>query len=168
MLVVLRLVHVLAAIFWVGTGLFATFFLAPALGTVGPVGGQVMGALQKRGMFTALPVSALLTILSGIALLMMAASGSDGAYFRTDAGRAFSMSGGLAIAAFVFGMLVSRPATMRMAKLAGEVAAAADDTERTRLGAALAKARQGSQTANLVATIMIVLAAAGMAVARYV
>ena len=69
-LIFLRLVHILGATFWLGSGLFTTFFLVPALGQVGPAGaGPVMGALKQRGLFTVLPVMALLTILSGARLL---------------------------------------------------------------------------------------------------
>ena len=68
-LVVLRLVHILGGIFWLGSGLFTTFFLIPALGRAGPAAaGPVMGALQQRRLFTVLPVVALLTILSGVRL----------------------------------------------------------------------------------------------------
>lgn len=167
-LLALRIVHILAATFWVGTGIFSTFFLAPAFGAAGPAAGPVMAALQKRGLFTALPVAAVLTILSGARLLMLAASGSGGAYFATGPGRVYSMSGGLAIAAFVFAMLVSRPAGARAARIGGELAAATDDAARSRLGAEFERARGRAATTALVATVLIVLATVGMAVARYV
>lgn len=57
-LIVLRLVHVLGGIFWVGSGLFMVFFLVPAMGTVGPTAGQVMGGLQQRRLITVVPVIA--------------------------------------------------------------------------------------------------------------
>ena len=115
-----------------------------------------------------LPLVAVLTLLSGLRLLMLASNGFDGAYFGTGAGRTFSTSGGLAILAFAFGMTVSRPASMRAAAFGGRLAAAPDDAARAALGAELARLRSRAATLNLVTTALIVLAAAGMAVARYV
>ena len=43
--IILRFVHIGAGATWVGMMTFATFFLAPALGDVGPEGGKVMAAL---------------------------------------------------------------------------------------------------------------------------
>src|SRR5688572_13718538 len=69
-LLVLRIIHILGGIFWLGSGLFTAFFLTPALGRVGPAAvGPVMSALQQRRLFTILPIVAVLTILSGVRLL---------------------------------------------------------------------------------------------------
>lgn len=54
-LIVLRLVRILCGIFWVGSGLFSSLFLAPALAGSGEAMGPVMAGLQRRGLFTALP-----------------------------------------------------------------------------------------------------------------
>ena len=100
-LLLLRLVHILGGIFWVGSGLFTTFFLIPALGRTGPAAaGPVMGALQQRRLFTVLPTVAVLTILSGIRLLQITSAGFSGAYLATLTGRTFLWSGLAAIAAF--------------------------------------------------------------------
>lgn len=40
-LLALRVVHVLGAVIWGGTSIFVAVFLMPALGTLGPVAGQV-------------------------------------------------------------------------------------------------------------------------------
>ena len=48
LLLVLRLVHVVGGILWVGFAVFVPFYLAPAIAEVGPDGGKVMAALQRR------------------------------------------------------------------------------------------------------------------------
>ena len=93
-ILVLRLVHILGGIFWVGSGLFTTFFLVPALASSGPSAGPVMTALQRRHLFTALPVSALLTILSGLRLMWIGSAGFAPAYFASASGGGGAGGGG--------------------------------------------------------------------------
>ncbi len=46
----LRLVHVVFGAVWVGMMAFTVIFLTPAVRDVGPEGGKVMTALQRRGV----------------------------------------------------------------------------------------------------------------------
>ena len=55
---ILRLIHILGGIFWVGSMVFTTFFLAPVIRSSPAMAGQVMAGLQKRRLFVALPVVA--------------------------------------------------------------------------------------------------------------
>src|SRR5688572_4160460 len=116
-ILILRLVHILGGSFWVGSGLFTTFFLVPALASSGPAAGQVMAALQRRHLFTALPVSALLTILSGLRLMWIGSAGFAPAYFASASGGTLAASRAAAIVAFLLALLVARPAAVRPAQL---------------------------------------------------
>lgn len=93
LIITLRLVHILLGAVWVGTVVFNTFFLAPAIAEVGPDGGKIIGALQRRGMMTFLPLVALGTIVSGIWLLWKVSLGFNPVYFRSGAGHAFAGGG---------------------------------------------------------------------------
>jgi hypothetical protein len=66
---ILRLVHILSGIIWVGSGTYTSFFLVPALSSSPAVMGQVMAGLQRRRIFLVLQIVAALTILSGLRLL---------------------------------------------------------------------------------------------------
>ena len=46
-LLTLRVIHILGGIFWVGSMLYATFFLAPALRSSPQVAGQVMAGFRS-------------------------------------------------------------------------------------------------------------------------
>ena len=48
-ILVLRLVHVLGGMFWVGSGLFSTFFLLPALAGAGPAAAGRPPSAASRG-----------------------------------------------------------------------------------------------------------------------
>ena len=54
----LRLVHIVAGILWVGFAAFLPFYLVPAVAEAGPEAGKIMGALQRRGLMTVLPALA--------------------------------------------------------------------------------------------------------------
>lgn len=168
-LLVLRLVHVLGGIFWVGSGLFTTFFLMPALAQAGPATGPVMAGLQRRRLFTALPLVALLTMLSGLRLMWILSGGFSRAYFETAGGLTYGLAGLAAVVAFVSSLAVVRPAAARSAQLGGALAggAIADAAERERLTAELGRLGRRVAVGSLVAVALLVLAASGMAVARY-
>ncbi len=65
LMVVLRIVHIVAGVFWAGSALFLAFILVPRLAALGPeVQRSVMGALTPV-MGPALTVAAVLTIGAG-------------------------------------------------------------------------------------------------------
>ena len=163
----LRLVHILAGIFWVGTTLFLAFFLAPALGSAGPAAGPVMGGLQRRGMMTALPVSALLTMASGAWLYQLVSGGSIAAFMRSAPGATLAGAGTLALLAFALGMAVARPAAMAAARLSQELPAVSDEAERARRQEQLRALQHRNAVVSRVVAVMLIASAAGMAVARY-
>ena len=76
------------------------------------------------------------------------------------------MPGGLAILAFLFGIIVVRPVMMKSMAI-GQQLTGADATQRARLEQEMASLRQRGATANMIIFIMLLLAALGMAVARY-
>jgi len=167
-LLVLRIIHVLGGIFWVGSGLFTSFFLIPALGRLGPAGaGPVMGALQQRRLFTVLPVVAVLTILSGVRLLQIASGGFAAAYFDSRTGQTFLWSGVAAVIAFLLSLLVARPAAVRIGQLSASLATM-PEAERSARSTEIERLRRRSSVSSTIATILLVGAAIGMAVARYV
>lgn len=166
-LLVLRLVHILGGMIWVGAGVFNSFFLLPALGQAGPAAGQVMAGLQRRRVFTFLPVVALLTILSGVRLMQLTSGGFSPAWFATAPGRTYAWSGVAAIVGFLVGVLVGRPAAMRAARLGATLSTATDPAERAALMARLEGPRRVGTIASTLSVALVILAAAGMAVARY-
>jgi len=166
-LLFLRLVHVLGGVLWVGSVLFMSLFLAPALAATGPSGGQIFAALQKRGLPTILLVASLLTIASGMRLMWITSGGLASAYFATATGRTLVSAAAAAVTALLIGVLVGRPTAARAAKLGGAVASAPPE-QRDALARELATLRRRSGRAGAAASTLLVLAAAGMAIARYV
>jgi len=158
-MLILRFTHVVSGALWVGMMAFQTFFLMPALGEVGPDGGKIMGALMRRRIPIVMSVIALLTIISGIWLFQRLSGGNGEALMATPMGKGFALGGAAALLAFLYGVIVLRPAMMRSMKLA----AAGDPSLRTEIERLRARGATGSK---IVAGLLF-LALAAMSVARY-
>jgi len=167
-ILVLRVVHIVGGIFWVGSALFAALFLAPVLMTVGPAAGQVMAGMEKRRLFTILPIVALLTMLAGLRLMWIASGGFGRAYFETAVGGTYAAGGVAAIVAFLVALMVTRPATLRAGKLSASLGDAASDEARETVGAEIAQLRKRAGVASVVVMWLLLGSAVAMAVARYV
>lgn len=165
-ILVLRLVHILSGIFWLGSALFTTFFLAPAVATLGPAGGALMAALRQRRLMTYLPLAALLTILSGLRLMWITSSGFSAHYVASAGGRTYIVAGIAAIIGFLVGMFLARPSAMKMGRLGASIAQVPED-RKAAIAAELEILRRRNTLWSSVALVLIVLSAAGMAVARY-
>lgn len=165
--IVLRLIHIVGGMFWVGGTMFMTFFLAPVLGGMGPGAGPVIGGLTKRRLPTWLAAAAGLTVLSGLRLIMIMSSGFKSEYFQSAVGQTFSIAAGIALLAFIIGMAVTRPAMTRAGALGQQLHGTTDEATRVRLAAELDAARRRGTTGGMIVMTLLLLAVAGMAVARY-
>jgi uncharacterized membrane protein len=163
----LRLIHILGGIFWVGSLMYTSFFLVPVVRSSPAVAGQVMAGLQRRRLFLILPIVALLTILSGIRLLMIASGGFSDAYLSTAPGRAYSVGGVAAIVAFLLSLIVSRPAFVHVGKLSASLATITDEGGRQRITAEIQRLNKRATVANGIVLVLLVSTAISMAIARY-
>ncbi len=152
----LRVLHILCGTFWVGSGLYSTIFVLPAMQKAGPAAGPIFAELQRRKLFTVLPLAAVITMLTGVRLLWIVSGGFEAHYFHTRSGHTFAASGAASILAFVIALAVSRPAAIKLASLPPT----ASDGERASL-------KRRSNIATIVAMSLLTLAAIGMSVARY-
>ena len=166
-IIALRLIHVLGGIFWVGAGLMNFLFLAPAMMAAGHAAAPVMQSMRRRRLFVVMPTVAVLTILSGLRLIMIQSNGFEAAYFHTSYGATFALGGAAAILAFLLGLGFAMPAQRRMAALGPQIDAA-DEATRPALQAEMARLQARLRIIGPVVTLLLVAAAIAMAVARYV
>jgi hypothetical protein len=165
--IVLRIVHVGAAMLWFGGAILSAFFLDPTERALGRQAQPFMEHLMTRrklGMY--FPIVALLTILAGAALYWRASGGLDAAWIGSPPGLAFTLGGLAAIAAFVSGMALIMPAVSVQTAVGAELAASgAEPTapQRERLAAADRQLR----LATWIDMPLLIFAALTMAIARY-
>lgn len=165
--IILRVVHILVGVFWVGSAIFVFLLLQPSAKELGPIGQQFMGHLvEKRKLPVVILTSALVTILAGILLYWRDSNGFDVDWITSATGLAFTVGGVAAILAFVFGLILVKPAMEQMGSIgqaiamAGEPPTEAQISEMQRLGARVTLIGQ----INL---LLLIVAVVAMAVARY-
>lgn len=167
LLLVLRFIHVITASLWVGFGVFSAMMLGPALRGLGPDAGKVMGALQRRGLATVMPLIALGTIISGFWLYWLVSGGMISSFAQSRAGLTFGIGGIVALAAYLLGITVTRPTMIRVTSVMQGIATAPNVEERTRLAGEAEQLRARADLAGKAGAMMLLLSAASMAVARY-
>ena len=167
LLVTLRLVHIVLGVFWAGTMFFFVLFLEPSLRSLGPDGGKVMIKLFERGYMKVLPIVAILTVLSGLWMMWIVSSGFEPAWMGSRLGMALSTGGTLAIVAVIIGIVVVRPAGVRIWAIAREMPSVTDEGVRNTLTAEMGKLRARTVGSSRIIFALLIGAVALMAVARY-
>ena len=165
--VVLRLLHVLGGVMWVGAVLVTVLFIFKVTADMGPSGAQVMNGLVKHRFLDVIPAAALVTVLSGIDLLRRVSSGFDPAWMGSRMGITLSIGALAAILGLVVGVGVARPTTLKTLALGREIAGLPDGPDKASRMAALGALRARGQGALRVAAVLLVIATAAMAIARY-
>src|SRR5574341_5282 len=154
-MVVLRLVHIGAGVFWAGGAIVVARFLIPSVQDAGPEGGKVVQALQKRGLMTALPASAVLSMVAGLILYWRVSGGYAGQFGRTPTGMALGLGAVASIVAFVIGVTILRPATMKAGTLAQSLPQVSDPAGRDAQQAEMQSLRtRAARAANWVAGLL--------------
>ena len=156
LLLLMRLLHIMSGIFWVGTMMFNTGFLLPAFKDAGPDGAKVGAALAKGRFMVVMPIVALVTILSGLWLFWRTSGGFQETFMHSHMAKALSFGAASAILAFIIGIVVVRPAMVQATALAQS------NPQRAQV------LRVRVEVVSRVVTALVALAAAAMAVARYV
>src|SRR5262245_23924106 len=108
--IILRLIHILSGVFWVGSIIFLGRFVMPTVRAIGPAGGAFMNHLTSVLKLPRAQLgAATLTILSGLSLYWHDSLGMQSEWLRSNAGMAFGTGGALAITAFLIGISVNLP-----------------------------------------------------------
>jgi len=163
---VLRVIHVLAGVYWGGAALAMTLYFSPAIVATQPAGGQVMGYLVTRGRFAvAMAVTGILTILAGGTLYWIDSRGLQLSWIASGPGIGFTFGGFFGLLALVTGIMQSRYSS-QMAALGGQVQAQGTPPSAEQAGKLQQMALLLKRNGNLNA-VFVVLALLGMALARY-
>jgi uncharacterized membrane protein len=167
-LLVFRLVHVMSGVFWVGGILFFSRFVFPTVRALGPAAGPVIDHLNRiLKVPVALVACGVLTILSGFGLFWNDSVGFRGAWMSSHTGMTFSLGALAAIIALVIGLTVNAPTAKKMGAVAAQMHAKGGPPT-PELAAEMQRLQRRLGTALQTVTVLLLLATAAMALARYI
>jgi hypothetical protein len=161
-IIVLRLIHIIAGAFWVGSALMIALVLLPAARQAGP-GGE--GALPMAKISEAMSLASLLTTGAGLLLYGWVSRFAWG-WIVSPVGLGLTLGSLSGLAAFLLGLLSTGPTAKKLAMLGGQIQAAGGPPtpeQRAELGRLQAKLTASSTWSTILATASL----AFMAAARY-
>ena len=160
LLLVVRLLHIVAGAFWVGSIVVAVFFVEPTAKALGATGERFLAYLLFRQRLMPLLVgSALVSITAGAILYWMDSGGLGLAWITSPTGLGFTTGAVAALAGFVIALVILKPEFDRLATLTGEAPRERDH------GAGLNEGRV--RRWSLIQVTLLIIALAAMATARY-
>jgi uncharacterized membrane protein len=163
----LRLIHILAGVIWVGGVFFVAIYLMPTIRALGPAGAPVMQHLaQVKKIQVFFMVLALTSILTGLAIFWHNAAGTEGMWMRSGPGRTFSIGALFAIIALVHGATVNAPTAKRIGALSTAFQAAKGPPPADQL-AEMQRLQNKLFFHTRVSISLLLIAALAMASARY-
>jgi uncharacterized membrane protein len=161
----LRIIHIVGGVFWVGGTLMMTFFIGPTVGATAEAGqkfiGHLMGSLKFSNRMSA---AAGLTILAGFTLYWIDSNGFTSAWMNSGAGRGFGTGAAFALIGFVFGLLIGRT-TKAMAQLGAQLSQQGKPSAEQM--AQMQSLRKQQATYSNISSVALILAVIFMAIARY-
>lgn len=165
LMIVLRVVHILGGIFWVGAALFSAFFLFPTIREAGPQGGRVMQLLMQRKLPVYMNIISGLTMLSGFVLYWRMISMSS-AWAGSRPGMVFGLGGALTVLAAIVGGGVNARAGKKLGALGAEIQASGGPPSAEQ-AATMNDLQKRLRIGMILATTFLVSAAICMAIGRY-
>jgi hypothetical protein len=167
LMLVLRLIHILAGVFWVGAAITLAGFVLPSVRAGGPAAGSFMREIGRRKLPPSITLAALFTILSGVGLYWRQSALSNGTWARSPMGITIGIGAVFALVAGILGGTFARSTGTRLMVLGQEIMATGGPPsglqreEMERLQDRLIRI-----TSFLV--VLLVIATAMMAIGRYV
>ena len=168
MILILRLVHILSGAFWYGSVMFSMRFLMPSLKAAGgPVAGAVMAQLNQRRISMVMMSTAIVNVLSGIALMYVVSAGNMGLWMRSPMGQTFAFGSAMAILAVLIGAIMNPPIVKRLGQIS-EAAAKRGGPPTPEEGAEIARLQKRMGLGMVLTAVFLTLAIGAMSIARYV
>jgi uncharacterized membrane protein len=106
LMLVLRLVHIVGGIFWVGAALLMNFFIAPTLRATGDSGRQVGGYFAMQTRFSqVMSISVWATLIAGFLMYGLDSNWFRSAWMMSSVGTGFGLGAVFAVVGMVTGFM---------------------------------------------------------------
>lgn len=166
LIIILRVIHIFAGVFWAGSIFFLARFVQPTAKLMGPESAKFMQTLARNNQLTiALSAAGGLNVLAGIILYLILSGGLQGAWITTGTGLSLGIGGLIGIVALIVGGMTGRT-NMRILKLGQTIQAQGGPPSAEQMASMQALQER---SANLTVTVAILLSLTliGMSIAQY-
>ena len=168
LVIVFRLLHILAGAFWFGGVAVSARFIFPAAFALGPAAAPFMDQLGRvRKLPMNLLSSGVVTVIAGFVLYWNASASTGGAWPRSIAAKIIGAGALLSLIALTIGVTVNLPTVKKINGLSAEIQAQGTPASAEQL-AGLKGLQAKLMTAIRIVAVLLLLATASMAVARYI
>ncbi len=163
-MIILRAIHILFGVFWVGTAVHSVLFFQPTLKAAGPAGDTVMKLYLARGGQLAIAVSGILAGLTGLLMYLKDSGGFQINWLSSSPGLAITIGGLAAFLAAILGLAVQVPVVARITAIQKGIQASGNPATPSET-AELQALDDRLSTASRVGAVLLVIAVIGMAIA---
>ena len=109
LITVLRLLHIVSGIFWVGAALMLTFFITPAVRATDEAGQKFLTHFMRRTPINqAIIGSSLLSVAAGMSLYWIDSNGFQSPWMHSGPGIGFGLGGVAGLLGLYFGIQLNR------------------------------------------------------------
>src|SRR4051812_37716656 len=134
MTIVLRLLHIVCGVLWVGGLGLMVMFIMPSVGRTGAAGGQFMQHMVgKTKLTTFMPTLGFITVLAGMGLYYQNIRLSNGTFGKSTAGMTYGLGAAAAILALIIGGAMTGRAAGKLGKISAAAAAAGGPPSATQM-----------------------------------
>jgi len=166
LMIILRLIHIFAGVFWVGATFMLIRFIAPTVTATGEVGQQFMAYMTSRTKFSqVMGLAGTLSLLSGLTMYYIIFFDRDVA-INSGYGISLTVGAILGFVTLVLGFAIQFRAVARMNEIRAEMAAAGGPPKAEQLAELMAMAEKLSMGTRIGAVLMTIVLI-GMSIAQY-
>jgi hypothetical protein len=163
----LRLIHIIAGMLWVGGAVLSFFFIESTAAELGPDGEKFMDRIiNRRRLPIYFVVLSGLTVLAGLILYWIDSDGLRGEWIGSPFGLALTVGGVAGLLAFIGGNLLIKPNIDRLVEIGSAIKAGGGPPSEAQLQE-LGAAQRRLRTIGAIDTVLLLVAAAAMASARF-
>ncbi len=165
--IVLRLIHIVAGVLWVGSAISYFFFVEPTVKSLGPAGPKFMqNFIEKRRYPLFMNIVSTLTIVAGVLLYWHMSGGLQPAWLTSGPGLGFTIGSVVALVVFGIGFFMIRPRAERLGQL-GKAIGMAGGSPTPEQAAELQKLNEEMTKIERVDVILLTVSLIIMTTARY-
>jgi putative copper export protein len=167
LLVILRFIHIVLGVLWVGSIFAVSAVLAPGMQELGLPLDPLIRTLTHKKFSQMMMAFGGLTVLAGLAMMYILSRGHEADFYGSHFGRTLSLGGLCAILALVLGGAIQRPAVEKAGRIQADLKNNPPKGDDPRVAEVARLQARAVRVGKLVVGFLL-FAVACMAVARYI